>query len=188
MRPAQNRGMGIRYYAYAFDSDQTGKALADPFTVIGSDPLADAYGLEPGFRQGVTDFRQSLPERDLLYLDKAWPYLQRLTAPRSSGAAARAAYRMFEGQVTYADDGFTWRPWVRALPPHDVALIARDLETINDHDIEAGLSGTSWVEAPFSSSRSASFSGASSGVGWTSAPCWSVQRIAAHGRLTPCAN
>src|SRR5690606_16864602 len=113
--PAQNRRMGIRYYAYAFDSDQTGKALADPLTVIGSDPLADAYGLEPGFRQGVTDFRQSLPERDLLYLDKAWPYLQRLTAPRSGGAAARPAYRMFEGQVTYADDGFTWRPWVRAL-------------------------------------------------------------------------
>ena len=128
--------MGIRYSAYAFDSDHTGKALADPLTVIGSDPLADACGLEPGFTQGVTDFRQSLPERDLLYLDKAWPYLQRLTAPRSSEAAARAAYRMFEGQVAYADDGFTWRPWVRALPPHDVALIARDLETISDHDIK----------------------------------------------------
>ena len=41
--------------------------------------------------------------------------------------------------MTYADDGFTWRPWVRALSPHDVALIARDLETINDHDVEAGL-------------------------------------------------
>lgn len=141
MRPVQNRRMGIRYYAYAFDSDQTGKALADPLTVIGSDPLADAYGLEPGFRQGVTDFRQSLPERDLLYLDKAWLYLERLTAPRSSGAAARAAYRMFEGQVTYAEDGFTWHPWVRALPPQDVASIARDLEAVNDHDIKAGLSG-----------------------------------------------
>ncbi|AXJ11567.1 DUF1877 domain-containing protein [Arthrobacter sp. PM3] len=134
--------MGIRYYAYAFESDQTEKALADPLTVIGSDPLADACGLEPGFTQGVTDFRQSLPERDLLYLDKAWPYLQRLTAPRSSDAAARAAYRMFEGEVTYADDGFTWRPWVRALPPRDVALIARDLESINDADIKAGLSGS----------------------------------------------
>jgi hypothetical protein len=140
MLPAQNRRMGIRYYAYAFDSDQTGRALADPLTVIGSDPLADAYGLEPGFRQGVTDFRQSLPEREFLYLDKAWPYLQRLTAPGSSGASARAAYRMFEGQVTYADDSFTWHPWVRALPPHDVALIARDLETVNYHDIKASLS------------------------------------------------
>lgn len=109
--------------------------------MIGSDRLADAYGLEPGFTQGVTDFRQSLPERDLLYLDKAWPYPQRLTAPRSQGAAVRAAYRMFEGQVTYADDGFMWHPWVRALPPHEVALIAQDLETISDHDIKAGLSG-----------------------------------------------
>ncbi|KUM32781.1 DUF1877 family protein [Arthrobacter sp. EPSL27] len=134
--------MGIRYYAYAFDSDQTGKALADPLTVIGSDPLADAWGLEPGFTEGVTDFRQSLPERDLLYLDKAWPYLQRLTAPRASETAARPAYRMFEGQVTFADDGCTWRPWVRALPPHDVALIARDLETVNDNEIKAGLSGS----------------------------------------------
>ena len=133
--------MGIRYYAYAVDSEQTGKALADPLTVVGSDPLADAFGLEPGFTQGVTDFRQSLPERDLLYLDKAWTYLQRLTAPSSPGASVRAAFRMFEGQVTYAADGFTWRPWVRALPPHEVALIAQDLETISDHDIKASLSG-----------------------------------------------
>jgi hypothetical protein len=134
--------MGIRYYAYAFDSDQAVQALADPLTVIGFDPLADAWGLEPGSSEGVTDFRQSLPERDLLYLDKAWPYLQRLTAPRSSDDAPRAAYRMFEGQVTFARDGCTWRPWVRALAPHDVALIARDLETINDGDIKAGLTGS----------------------------------------------
>ncbi|MGP4031461.1 hypothetical protein [Pseudarthrobacter sp. 1C304] len=134
--------MGIRYYAYAFDSDQTVQALADPLTVIGADPLADAWGLEPGSTEGVTDFRQSLPERDLLYLDKAWPYLQRLTAPRSSDGVARAAYRMFEGEVTFAEDGCTWHPWVRALAPHDVTLIARDLETINDDDIKAGLSGS----------------------------------------------
>lgn len=135
----QNRRMGIRYYAYAFNSDQTGKALADPLTVVGADPLADAWGLEPGFRQGVTDFRQSLPERDLLYLDKAWSYLQRITAPCPPGDRARTAYRMFEGQVTFTDDGLAWRPWVRALPPHEVELVALDLETISDHDIEAGL-------------------------------------------------
>lgn len=134
--------MGIRYYAYAFDRDQARKALADPRAVIGPDPLADAFGLEPGFIQGVTDLRQSLPERDLLYLDKAWPYLQRLTAPRSSGAAARASYRMFEGQVTHSDDGFSWYPWVRALPPHEVALIARDLEAINHRDINSALGGS----------------------------------------------
>lgn len=49
---------------------------------------------------------------------------------------------MFEGHVTYADDGFAWQPWVRALPPREVALIARDLEAINDHDINAALDGS----------------------------------------------
>lgn len=137
----QNRRMGIRYYAYAFNSDQTGQALADPLTVVGADPLADGWGLEPGCTQGVTDFRQSLPERDLLYLDKAWRYLQRVTAPHAPGDGARTAYRMFEGQVTFTDGGLAWHPWVRALPPHEVVLIARDLETIRDHDIEAGLGG-----------------------------------------------
>ncbi len=130
--------MGIRYYAYAFASEQTEKALADPLAVIGSDPLADVLGLEEGFTQGITDFRQSVPERDLLYLDKAWSYLQRLTEPPTPGARARPAYRMFEGHVTYTD-GFAWHPWLRTLPPDEVALIARDIETIGDHDIEAGL-------------------------------------------------
>lgn len=64
--------MGIRYYAYAFDKHLTGAALADPYSVIGVDPLADAWGLPPGFTSGVTDFTPSVPERDLLYLDKAW--------------------------------------------------------------------------------------------------------------------
>lgn len=130
--------MGIRYYAYAFDGDQTEKALADPLTVIGSDPLANAWGLEPGFTEGVTDFRRTLPEQDFLYLDKAWTHLQRQTAPRIPGAESRAAYRMFEGQVTQADGG-SWRPWVRALPPGEVALVASDLQTISDQDVEAGL-------------------------------------------------
>jgi hypothetical protein len=46
---------------------------ASPAYLVG----ADVMGLEPGFVQGVTGFRQSLLERGLLYLDKAWPYLQR---------------------------------------------------------------------------------------------------------------
>ena len=133
--------MGIRYYAYAFDNEQSAKALADPLTVIGSDPLADVLGLEEGFTQGFTHFRQSVPERDLLYLDKAWSYLQRLTAPPASGARARPAYRMFEGHVTYSEHGFAWRPWLRTLPPDEVALIARDIETIGDREIEASLDG-----------------------------------------------
>ncbi|MHA7272175.1 hypothetical protein ACX80Z_01960 [Arthrobacter sp. TMT4-20] len=133
--------MGIRYYAYAFDSEQTERALSDPLTVIGSDPLADVLGLEEGFTQGSTDFRRSVPERDLLYLDKAWSCLQRLTAPPVAGDRARPAYRMFEGHVTYLDNGFTWRPWLRAIPPDEVELVARDVEMIGDHDIEAGLEG-----------------------------------------------
>lgn len=48
---------------------------------------------------------------------------------------------MFEGQVTYLNDGFTWRPWLRALPPDEVALIARDVGMVGGHDIEAGLDG-----------------------------------------------
>lgn len=63
--------MGIGYYAYALDSEQTKRALSDPLTVIGSDPLADVLGLDGGFTDGFPAFRQSVPERDLLYLDKA---------------------------------------------------------------------------------------------------------------------
>ena len=33
--------MGIRYYAYAFDNDQTDRALANPRAFISQDPLAD---------------------------------------------------------------------------------------------------------------------------------------------------
>ncbi|MBG6189083.1 hypothetical protein IWX64_000003 [Arthrobacter sp. CAN_A212] len=131
--------MGIRYYAYAFDSGQTEKALADPFTVIGADPFADVLGLEEGFTNGSTDFRPSVPERDLLFLDKSWLCLQRLTAPSASRDRARPAYRMFEGHVTYLDQGMTWRPWLRALTPDEVAPIARDVEMLSDHDIEASV-------------------------------------------------
>ncbi|WP_432393765.1 hypothetical protein ACRQ5B_10715 [Pseudarthrobacter sp. L19] len=38
--------MGIRYYAYAFDSDQAAKALADPRTVIGLVGGSSALSLE----------------------------------------------------------------------------------------------------------------------------------------------
>jgi len=136
--------MGIRYYAYAFDSDQTGKALADPKSMIGSDPLSDAWGVEPGSMMGIVGSVPALPERDFLYLDKAWRFLQRATAPRRSDATPRVAYQMFEGQVDFDDDGCSWRPWVRALPPDAVAAVARDLEHISDGDIIASLSpGTS---------------------------------------------
>lgn len=126
--------MGIRYSAYAFDAAQTERALADPRSVIGADPLADAWGLPPGFVSGVTDFEQTLPARDLLYLDKAWSLLQQLTAP-AAGEASRPAHWMFEGAVTETELG--WLPWVRALAPVDVQLVAHDLEEI---DIAAAAS------------------------------------------------
>lgn len=127
--------MGIRYYAYAFDAEMTERALADPRSVLSDDPLADAWGLEHGFTVGTTNFEQSVPKRDLLYLDKAWSLLQALTAPDASGGAARPAYRMFEGQVTHTDTG--WRSWVRALTPDEVVGIARDLEAIDDEHASA---------------------------------------------------
>lgn len=128
--------MGIRYYAYAFDADMTERALADPRSVISDDPLADAWGLPHGFTSGATDFDQSVPKRDLLYLDKAWPLLQALTAPGGDEREPRPAHRMFEGRVTSTDAG--WEAWVRALAPVEVGDIARDLSTI---DAEEALTG-----------------------------------------------
>lgn len=37
--------MGIRYYAYAFENDQTERVVADPRRFISDDPLADAWGI-----------------------------------------------------------------------------------------------------------------------------------------------
>lgn len=128
--------MGIRYYAYAFDPKVTERALADPRSVIGADPLADAWGLEPGFTEGVTNFEQSTPEHSLLYLDKAWSHLQRITEPPAPETPPRPAYRMFEGSVSYVENGMAWRPWVRTIPPLEVPSIAADLETITVEDIQ----------------------------------------------------
>ncbi|MWV59473.1 DUF1877 domain-containing protein [Rathayibacter sp. VKM Ac-2754] len=117
--------MGIRYYAYAFDADRTEAALADPRSVIGDDPLADAWGMPHGAAMAVTNFEQSLPERDMVHLDKAWSPLQALTAARAPGGTPRPAHRMFEGRVT--PNGYGWIPWMRALVPEEIAEIADDL-------------------------------------------------------------
>jgi len=121
--------MGIRYYAYAFDAASTADALADPRAFIASDPLADAWGLEPHASMSYATSKQASPERDMLYLDKAWAELQVLTEPRGASDPGRPAYRMFEGYVTHCED-YSWIPWVRALSPEDVRPIAQDLDLL----------------------------------------------------------
>ncbi|MFI2563097.1 hypothetical protein [Paenarthrobacter sp. NPDC018779] len=132
--------MGIRYYAFAFDGDMTDRVLADPRSVMSSDPLADAWGFEPGAEVGFPTFEQSIPERDMLYLDKAWRELQAFTAPSRTGADARPAFRMFEGEVTMHYDG--WESWIRVLPPMDVPAIAQDLSDITDAELGNWLQGS----------------------------------------------
>ncbi|WP_306231736.1 DUF1877 family protein [Agrococcus beijingensis] len=138
--------MGIRYYAYAFEPERTEQALADPRSIISSDPLADAWGLPHGWRVGTTtDFRQSVPEADMLYLDKAWSDLQTATGPGEDGSPARPAFRMFEGRVRQTYEG--WEAWVRALTPQDVREIVVDLDELDDDAVRARLSGRARYEA-----------------------------------------
>jgi hypothetical protein len=122
--------MGIRYYAYAFDSDRTDEALRDPDSVLGPDPFADGMGIPRGARSGITDFQQSLPEEDMLYLDKAWYELQRLTWPEECIREARPAFRMFEGSVRMCPGGGCWESWKRVIVPEDVKDIAVDLSLL----------------------------------------------------------
>ncbi|KRE35779.1 hypothetical protein ASG73_13860 [Janibacter sp. Soil728] len=133
--------MGIRYYAYAFDHDQTEQALADPCTVLSADPLADAWGAPHGFTCATPSFQQSVPHRDMLYLDKAWGHLQALTASVDEGGASRPrpSHRMFEGQVVMTGAG--WEPWVRTLVPAEIPAIARDAASITDGDADRQLRG-----------------------------------------------
>jgi hypothetical protein len=122
--------MGIRYYAYAFDNDQTDHALADPAAFISSDPLADAWGFERHAVVTTPRWEQAVPEKDMLYLDKLWQELQLLTSPAPEGTPTRPAYRMFEGTVTMSEQG--WWPWYRALAPVEMAPIADDLAVLED--------------------------------------------------------
>lgn len=124
--------MGIRYYAYAFDHDDTDRALADPRAFVSEDPLADAWGFEPHARVATPTFSQAVSERDMLYLDKSWSHLQLLTCPESA-CTARPAYRMFEGGVTMYADG--WEPWIRPLRPEEVAIIAPDVVSVLDEAV-----------------------------------------------------
>jgi|GEM_PF-1519418 len=129
--------MGIRYYAYAFDGDLTEQVLADPRSALPEDPLADAWGFEPGARPGYVTGEQRVPERDMLYLDKAWRHLQHVAAPGETDTEARPAYRMFEGEVVMNGPG--WEPWIRVLTPPELPAIARDLGGITESDTERRL-------------------------------------------------
>ncbi len=137
--------MGIRYYAYAFDADMTELALADPMSFISDDPLADAWGMPHGAQVAVTNFVQSTSKTDMLYLDKAWSSMQRISAPSRPEDRPRAAYRMFAGQVTMTEYG--WIPWVRAVAPDDVLEIAEDLLDLQRCELEdvAGDQDTRYV-------------------------------------------
>lgn len=126
--------MGIRYYAYAFDAELAQQAINDPHCILSSDPLADAWGLEPHASSSVATFEQALPRRDMLYLDKAWSALQALTRPSHEGPASESAYRMFEGAVTM--DGMGWEPWVRVILPSEVPGIRDDLREVDEKRID----------------------------------------------------
>lgn len=125
--------MGIRYYAYAFDADLAEQAVDDPHSIISSDPLADAWGLEPHASVSVATFEQVSPKRDMLYLDKAWSALQSLTCPTTDVPDAGSCYRMFEGSVTM--HGLGWDPWVRAILPVEVPAIRDDLCGIDEDQV-----------------------------------------------------
>ncbi len=127
--------MGIRYYAYAFDAEMADAALADPDRFTSDDPLADAWGMPHGAQIATTNFEQSVPKTEMLYLDKAWSYLQALTRPVDAGRDARPSFRMFEGQVTPHDLG--WFAWYRGLAPQEIPAIAADLVLLQDELVDA---------------------------------------------------
>ena len=127
--------MGIRYYAYAFDADLAQQAVDDPHSILSSDPLADAWGMEPHASVSIATFEQASPKRDMLYLDKAWSALQSLTRPMSDDLAVGSCYRMFEGNVTM--HGLGWDPWVRTILPAEVPAIRDDLCAIDEARVRA---------------------------------------------------
>ncbi|WP_144794943.1 DUF1877 domain-containing protein [Microbacterium paludicola] len=134
--------MGIRYYAYAFDADLAQQAVHDPRSIVSSDPLADAWGMEPHASVGIATFEQVSPKGDMLYLDKAWSALQSLTHPRSGVACSGACHRMFAGRVTMHERG--WSSWVRTILPEEVPAIRDDLIAITDEQVGAWM--PAWLD------------------------------------------
>ncbi|GAA1642199.1 DUF1877 domain-containing protein [Georgenia ruanii] len=115
--------MGIRYYAYPLAPDVVADAVDEPRSFLSDDPLADAWGL-------------GRPRRaDMLYLDKCWRQLQRLTHPPDG--APRPAHALFAGNVTHTSEG--WMPWTAVLTPAAVDEVARDLALLDASDVDALL-------------------------------------------------
>ena len=85
--------------------------------------------MTPHTAVGIATFQQTTPERDLLYLDKAWSALQALTLPAADEPKGTTAYRMFEGSVTPTEYGC--EPWIRTILPDEVAGILDDLRSID---------------------------------------------------------
>ena len=141
--------MGIRYYAYAFDSELSQQAVDDPYSIVSDDPLADAWGLVPRSTSSAATFEQTVPRQEMLYLDKAWRALQQLTAPARKGVAARPCYRMFEGQVSM--NGLGWDAWVRTLLPDEIPAISDDLNKLEI--VEALDHESTYVEQYLRSAR-----------------------------------
>ncbi len=131
--------MGIRYYAYAFDAVHARQAIEDPRSILSSDPLADAWGLEPHATVSFTTFEQVPPKRDMLYLDKAWAALQDLTLPDSKTDAAASCHRIFEGNVTMT--GFGWEPFIRTILPTEMPAIHSDLALFDEFRVRAWADG-----------------------------------------------
>ena len=128
-------GVGIRYYAYAFDAARTRQAIENPRSILSRDPLADAWGMEPHASSGIATMEQVSPKSDMLYLDKAWRDLQSMTRPTDPTAPPRPAFRMFEGQVRTCTEG--WDAWVRTILPDEVAAIRDDLWRLGAPDVDA---------------------------------------------------
>ncbi len=107
--------MGIRYYAYPLHAADVPLAECDPRQFMSADPLADAWGLDPG-----------RPKPRMLYLDKAWRPLQLLFAEAATGEDPPISAQLVAGRVWQSGQGW-WEPHIGVLPPEQVAAIARDI-------------------------------------------------------------
>lgn len=120
--------MGIRYYAYPVAPQNIDEVSKNPERFLSSDPLADAWGLEP---VGPNEYAMDVnPRPRMLYLDKCWSLMQRLT---HQSTQPRPAYALVAGDVI--PDGFGWRPHVAALTPAEVIQVADDLDALADDEL-----------------------------------------------------